>query len=109
MEFTAAEKRAEDLRNKLNYYNDRYYLDNESEVSDYKYDTLMRELREIENEFPELITLDSPTHRVGGHSDNTFTPVTHTVPLLSLQDAFSFEEVLAFANRIKQQFPDAEY
>ncbi|MGI6744991.1 MAG: DNA ligase [Firmicutes bacterium ADurb.Bin300] len=109
MEFTAAEKRAEDLRNKLNYYNDRYYLDNESEVSDYEYDTLMRELREIENEFPELITLDSPTHRVGGHSDNTFTPVTHTVPLLSLQDAFSFEEVLAFDNRIKQQFPDAEY
>ncbi len=109
MNYHAAEKRAVDLRNKLNYYNDRYYLDNESEISDYEYDSLMRELRDIENEFPKLITLDSPTHRIGGHSDNIFTPVTHTVALLSLQDAFNNEEVLAFDNRVKHLFPDAEY
>lgn len=109
MEYAAAEKRAEELREELNYYSDKYYLDNESEISDYEYDSLMRELADIESEYPNLLTYDSPTHRVGGHADNSFAEVRHTVPLLSLQDAFGFDEVEAFDRRIKERFPEAEY
>lgn len=109
MEYAAAEKRADKLRDKLNYYSDRYYIDNESEISDYEYDSLMRELADIESAYPNLLTYDSPTHRVGGHAGNSFEPVTHTVPLLSLQDAFGFDEVEAFDRRIKERFPEAEY
>lgn len=109
MEFTVAENKAKKLREKINYYSKKYYLDNKSEISDYEYDALMRELQEIELEFPKLISIDSPTHRVGGHADNSFAPVTHIVPLLSLQDAFSFDEVKAFDRKIKERFPNAEY
>lgn len=109
MEYAGAKKRADELKDKLNYYSKKYYLDNKSEISDYEYDALMRELQEIETEYPQLISQDSPTHRVGGYADNSFLPVTHTVPLLSLQDAFNFDEVRAFDRRIKERFPDAEY
>lgn len=109
MEYADAKKRAEELKNKLNYYSKRYYLDNKSEVSDYEYDSLMRELQEIEINYPELLSCDSPTHRVGGYADNSFLPVTHIAPMLSLQDAFSFDEIRAFDKRIKERFPDAEY
>ncbi len=109
MEYAGAKKRADELKDKLNYYSEKYYLDNKSEISDYEYDALMRELQEIETEYPQLISQDSPTHRVGGYADNSFLPVTHTVPLLSLQDAFNFDEIRAFDRRIKERFPDAEY
>lgn len=109
MEYAVAKKRADELKDKLNYYSKKYYLDNKSEISDYEYDALMRELQEIETEYPQLISQDSPTHRVGGYADNSFLPVTHIVPLLSLQDAFNFDEVRAFDRKIKERFPDAEY
>ena len=109
MEYAGAKKRADELKDKLNYYSEKYYLDNKSEISDYEYDALMRELQEIETEYPQLISQDSPTHRVGGYADNSFLPVTHTVPLLSLQDAFNFDEIRAFDRRIKERFPNAEY
>lgn len=109
MEYAVAKKRADELKDKLNYYSEKYYLDNKSEISDYEYDALMRELQEIETEYPQLISQDSPTHRVGGYADNSFLPVTHIVPLLSLQDAFNFDEVRAFDRKIKERFPDAEY
>ena len=109
MEYAGAKKRADELKDKLNYYSEKYYLDNKSEISDYEYDALMRELQEIETEYPQLISQDSPTHRVGGYADNSFLPVTHIVPLLSLQDAFNFDEVRAFDRKIKERFPDAEY
>ena len=91
MEFEQAKKRAEELRPLLQYYTKKYF-DDEQVVSDYEYDMLMRELKQIEKEYPELITSDSPTQRVGvGSIKKGFEKVTHEVPLQSLQDVFTFE------------------
>lgn len=109
MIFEKAQIRAKELRDLLNYHSHKYYIDDNPEIGDYEYDMLQRELAEIEKEFPELITPDSPTQRVGGSADGLFEPVVHTAPLESLQDAFSIEEVRAFDQRIKYAFQDAEY
>ncbi len=109
MNFESAEKRAKELRDELNYHSHKYYVEDNPEIGDYEYDMLQRELAEIEKEFPALITPDSPTQRVGGSAAGMFEPVVHTVPLESLQDAFSFDEVRAFDARVKEVFPDAEY
>lgn len=109
MDFTSAEKRVNELTLILNECIDKYYMGNESDVSDYDYDMMMRELSSLEEEFPQLLQADSPTHRIGGSSDNTFESVVHTVRMESLQDAFSVEELEAFDSRVKKQFPDAQY
>ena len=109
MQINVAEKRAKELRDELNYHSHKYYVEDNPEIGDYEYDMLQRELAEIEKEFPELITPDSPTQRVGGSAAGMFEPVVHTVPLESLQDAFSFDEVRAFDARVKEIFPDAQY
>ncbi len=109
MQFEQAKTRAAYLRDTLNYHSHKYYVEDSPEIGDYEYDMLQRELAEIEKEFPELITPDSPTQRVGGSADGLFEPVVHTVPLESLQDAFSFDEVEAFNNRVNEFFADAEY
>ena len=93
MDFNIAKSRAEELTKILNDCIDKYYMGNESDVSDYDYDMMMRELSAIEEEFPQLLKEDSPTHRVGGSSDTTFEKVTHTVRMESLQDAFSVDEL----------------
>ncbi|MGN0542698.1 MAG: NAD-dependent DNA ligase LigA [Acutalibacteraceae bacterium] len=109
MQFEKARDRAEQLRNELNYHSHKYYVEDSPEIEDYEYDMLQRELAVIEKEYPELITPDSPTQRVGGSAEGMFEPVVHAVPLESLQDAFGIEEVRAFDSRIKAMFPDAEY
>lgn len=109
MQFEKARDRAEQLRNELNYHSHKYYVEDSPEIEDYEYDMLQRELAAIEKEYPELITPDSPTQRVGGSAEGMFEPVVHAVPLESLQDAFGIEEVRAFDSRIKTMFPDAEY
>ncbi len=109
MDFTSAEKRAAELTAILNDCIEKYYMGNESDVSDYDYDMMMRELSSLEEEFPELLRNDSPTHRVGGRSDNTFEEVVHTVRMESLQDAFSVDELTAFDSRVRKAFPSAEY
>lgn len=109
MQFDVAEKRAKELREQLNYHSHKYYVEDNPEIGDYEYDMLQRELAAIEKEYPELITPDSPTQRVGGSAAGMFEPVVHTVPLESLQDAFSFDEVRAFDARVKEIFPDAQY
>lgn len=102
MNFEQAKKRAEELRPLLQYYTKKYF-DDEQVVSDYEYDMLMRELKQIENEYPELITEDSPTQRVGtGAIKKGFEKVTHEVPLQSLQDVFTFEEVEEFDQRMQK-------
>lgn len=100
-DFEKASQRTEELRSQLNYHSKRYYEMDAPEIEDYEYDMLLRELEELEERFPELITPDSPTHRVGGKADGQFTPVEHVVPMESLQDAFSFEEVFAFDKRVR--------
>lgn len=100
-DLNAIEQRAKQLRDLLNYHSKRYYEMDAPEIEDYEYDMMLRELENIEAEHPELITADSPTHRVGGKADGQFTPVEHIVPMESLQDAFSFEELEAFDSRVR--------
>ena len=103
MNKTEAKKRIEELREKTEYYARKYYDDDEPEISDFEYDMLMVELRNLEKEYPEFISKDSLTQKVGGHVKEGFQKVTHEVPLQSLQDVFSFEEVEEFDERIRKQ------
>lgn len=107
MEFNKAKARAEELRKTLKYHSDLYYNKDNPEISDYEYDMLNNELKKIEEEYPELITADSPTQMVGGKASSLFSKVTHNVKMESLQDVFSVSEVESFVNRVKADFPDA--
>ena len=100
MNIKDAEKRIAQLTEQLRYHNQRYYNDDAPEISDYEYDMLGRELRALEAKFPELVTENSPSQRVGGVADRLFTPVKHRVKMESLLDAFSFEELEAFDKRV---------
>ncbi len=101
MEYTQAKKRAEELRPLLQYYTQKYF-DDAQVVSDYEYDMLMRELKQIEAEYPDLITKDSPTQKVGSSIKKGFNKITHEVPLQSLQDVFTFAEVEDFDKRMRK-------
>ncbi len=103
MELKEAEKRASELRAVIEKHNHNYYdLDNPT-IEDDEYDALMRELRGIEQQYPELSTPDSPTHRVGGTVSSSFEKVQHVVQMGSLQDIFSEEEVRAFITSVMEQ------
>ncbi len=93
-------KRAEELRGELNFHNYRYYVLSDPVIGDGQYDLLIRELREIEAEHPDLLTPDSPTQRVGGEPSPAFTEVEHARPMLSLGNAFDFEELTAWHRRV---------
>lgn len=109
-DYEQIKQRAAQLRKELNHHIYRYYVENENDIEDYEYDMLMRELKGIEDEYPELLTADSPTHRVGGTADGSmFTSVTHIVKMESLQDAFSKDEVIDFDRKVKEICPDATY
>lgn len=98
-----AKARIDELTEKLKYYSQKYYMEAISEITDYEYDMLQRELKSLEIEYPEYAHLDSPTVNVGGSVEmRLFTPVEHSVKMESLQDAFSFEELRAFDNRITE-------
>ena len=109
LDFEGAKVRAANLRKELNHHIYRYYVENENDISDYEYDMLMRELQGIEEQYPELLTADSPTHRVGGEADNAFSPVVHAVKMESLQDAFSEGEIRDFDVRVKGGVHAAQY
>ncbi len=108
MNKTEAKKRIEELRKKTEYYARKYYDDDKPEISDFEYDMLMVELRNLEKEYPEFISKNSLTQKVGGHVKEGFQKVTHEVPLQSLQDVFSFEEVEEFDERIRKQAEENE-
>ena len=95
-----ARLRIDELCDKLNFYSYKYYVENESPVSDYEYDMLQRDLKKLEEQYPELVRSDSPNLRVGGEAENTFEPVPHEVRLESLQDAFSYDEIDDFNRRV---------
>ena len=102
-------ERIKELREILEY-NSRLYYDLDAPVmSDYEYDHLLRELEDLEAAHPEEITPDSPTQHVGGTASNSFAPVTHEVPLESLQDVFNESEVAEFCARVDEQIKDAEW
>ncbi len=109
MDFDKAAQRAEQLRRELNHHIYRYYVENENDIEDFEYDMLMRELASIEEEYPLLLTSDSPTHRVGGSADNMFESVAHPVKMESLQDAFSEGEIRDFDTRVKVNVGTAQY
>lgn len=109
MDINEPKARAEELRSQILYHNNRYYNEDSPEISDYEYDMLLRELENIENEHPELITPDSPTQRVGGAAAAKFSPVEHKVPMESLHDSFSPEEIRDFDNRVRETVQSPEY
>lgn len=108
-DFDLKKARAEELRKELNHHIYRYYVENENDISDFEYDMLMRELVNIENDYPELIAPDSPTHRVGGQADGKFQKVAHTVKMESLQDAFDRSEVEDFNRRVTDAVKNVTY
>lgn len=99
------QKEINELRRKLNYYGKLYYVDDAPAISDYEYDMLMQQLKALEKEHPELITPDSPTQRIGGPALSKFEPVHHQVPLESLTDVFSVDELFAFGERMDSMLP----
>ena len=103
MKKTEAKKRIEELRKETAYHAKRYYDDDAPEISDFEYDMMMLELRNLEKEYPEFVSNDSLTQKVGGTVKEGFQKVTHEVPLQSLQDIFDFDELYAFDNRMKEQ------
>ncbi|MBE6884879.1 MAG: NAD-dependent DNA ligase LigA [Ruminococcaceae bacterium] len=109
MERSYAESRAKELREKLNHYGYLYYVMDDPAVPDYEYDMLYRELENIEAEYPDLQTDDSPTLRVGGKGNNTFAEVVHTVRMESLQDVFSMDELKDFYRRTTDAVGEVDY
>lgn len=101
-QYSSVEEEITKLREKINYYSQLYYDMDNSPITDFEFDTMMNRLKKLEKEHPELITKDSPTQKVGGHVREDFAKVTHEVPLQSLQDVFSYEELYEFDKRIKQ-------
>ncbi len=110
MEQNQAQTRIKELKKELEYHIDRYYNQDNPEISDYEYDMKMQELKKLEQEFPELVTKDSPTQKVGGAAKREAgVLVRHNVPMLSLQDVFSREEVEEFVEEMKRRLGEPEF
>jgi len=109
MERTRAEERIKELSAQLEQFNYEYYVLDNPSVDDYTYDNLMRELRALEEEYPDLISPHSPSQRVGGKASNDFQKVSHTVQMQSLQDVFQYEQVAAFVSRCRDMFADVTF
>ena len=106
------EKRVAELRATIDNYNYQYYVLDNPTVPDAEYDRLLRELQQLEADHPELVSADSPTQRVGAKPENGFEEVTHELPMLSLDNAMSDEELVSFDKRIKDRLKssaDIEY
>ncbi len=99
-ELSAAKQRVEELRAQIDHHNYRYYVLDAPEVSDAEFDRLLRELRDLETRHPELLTADSPTQRVGGSVAALFAPVRHSARLLSLDNVFDDDELVAWRDRV---------
>jgi DNA ligase (NAD+) len=102
VDLKTAETRAQALRQELAHHNHRYYVLDSPEISDAEYDRLLRELQGLEERFPALVTLDSPTQRVGGEAAEKFAKVVHRAPMLSLANVFNDEEFCEFDERIRK-------
>lgn len=99
--------RINELREKINYYNYKYHIEDKSEISDFDYDAMYRELEDLESARPDLITSDSPTQRIGDKPLEGFEKVAHAVQMQSLSDVFSTEELFAFDQRVRDAVGDA--
>ncbi|GGD41253.1 DNA ligase [Emticicia aquatilis] len=95
-------ERISELTEKLNYYNQRYYMDSVSEISDQEFDMLLKELESLENQYPDLKLPESPTHRVGGTITKNFASVEHRYPMLSLANTYNEQELIDFDERVRK-------
>ena len=100
MDFNLAKERAAELSKLLKYHNKKYYIDDAPEIEDFEYDRMLRELEDLEKEYPQLLKEDSPTQTVGGAANRLFSEVVHSVKMESLQDVFNFEELRTFGEKI---------
>ena len=97
------------LTEKLNELNFQYYQNSNSEVSDFEFDSLLRQLNDLEIEFPQFVRNDSPTHRVGGTISKQFESVTHKYPMLSLGNTYNAQDLADFDERIRKGLGDAPF
>jgi len=104
-----AKKQINKLREEINLHNYKYYVENNPIISDYEFDQLLKKLEQLESEFPDLITSDSPTQRVGETPLEGFTTVEHMVPMLSLANTYTYDELREFDDRVKKNVGDVEY
>ncbi len=102
-------KKVEKLRTEIHYHDYKYYVENNPEISDYQYDELMRELKELEERYPFLKAPTSPTQRVGGSPVEGFSTVEHRVPMLSLDNTYSEEEIREFERRLHRELPGEKF
>lgn len=96
-------QKIDELSAKIAYHNHKYYVENQSEISDYEFDQLLKELEALEEKFPDLVQENSPTKRVGGDITKKFETVEHDYPMLSLSNTYSEEEIIDWENRVKKQ------
>jgi len=109
MRLEDAKREIERLRKEINYHNYRYYVLNDPVISDYEYDMLVKRLEKLEREFPQFITPDSPTQRVGGEPLKEFPTVRHKIPMLSLDNTYSYDELKEFDTRVKKVVGGVKY
>jgi DNA ligase (NAD+) len=109
MDKRTAAKKIEELRKEINHHNYQYYVENNPEISDYEFDQLLKKLEAIETDFPDLITSDSPTQRVGGEPLSEFHTVEHKVPMLSLANTYNEQELIDFDERVQKHVDKVEY
>jgi DNA ligase (NAD+) len=109
MDLTQAAKRANELREIIEYHNRKYYVEYNPVIPDYDFDMLMKELEELESQFPELLTPDSPTQRVGGVPIKQFRQVHHVSPMLSLSNTYNKDDLAVFDKRIKKLIPEINF
>ncbi|MFC6648304.1 DNA ligase LigA-related protein [Paenibacillus rhizoplanae] len=102
-------ERIENLRLQIKYHNEKYYDMDQPEIEDFEYDVLVNELKTLEALHPEFKELDSPTQQVGGTVKRELRKVRHDVPVISLQDVFSKEDVYAFVDKVKYQIPNPKF
>lgn len=109
MDIISAERRIKELTKQLEYHNNLYYNMDEPEISDFEYDQILRELENLEEQFPTLKSPLSPTNRVGGNAGEKFSPVIHTVVMESLHDSFSHDELRDFDRKVREVSPNVQY
>lgn len=109
MNLEEARAKVAQLTEELNYHNDRYYNHDDPVISDYEYDAMLRDLENLEAQFPELLLPTSPTQRVGGSRGEKFSPVVHSVPMESLHDSFSPDEIRDFDRKVREVVSNPVY
>lgn len=109
MDIISAESRIKELTRQLEYHNNLYYNMDEPEISDFEYDKMLRELENLEEQFPSLKSPLSPTNKVGGNAGEKFSPVTHTVVMESLHDSFSHDELRDFDRKVREVSKNVQY